>query len=476
MIIDGIGFRDSATMRSANHAIATFLDFIERRLGVTIVYEKNRLPFGRDDLHEPMRIAAQLVDLKVIKQCNRTPTIADEVPLKLWWSELEPGNRNNAGGGSVKDDAAAIYSTLAESLERYLWFTERDCFIRPRHATAAQIGNQPFLAPERFSAFSEAQRQRTPHIRFDAQTSFLWIQGVSLVTGQRTYVPAQTVSAAWRPGETTPREPLVRTQVTTGLATWSTQSGARLRGALECIERDAYMIWWFNQLAPPLADTEKLRTRSASLNDLIAQCERYRFRVHIIPLLTDAPTHAVCAMVEDLSSIGPRFSFGLKAHRSLPQAAEGSIMEALRARRFTRFGKAAEHYDPTKGVEAIGHRGRVHYWEIAENATYLERILANGTREVPEAVWENDSEEEHLARIVKWCKEKGYEFVSVPFTRSRKNPTPWHIESVVIPELVPTHLSEDLRHLGGTRLKSVPESFGYIPREHPFIERPHPFC
>ncbi len=94
----------------------------------------------------------------------------------------------------------------------------------------------------------------------------------------------------------------------------------------------------------------------------------------------------------------------------------------------------------------------------------------------PREAWERDSEKEHLARIIEWCRANDYEFASVDLGASRANVSPWHIRMVVIPELQPIHQNEKLPCLGGERLKSVPAKLGCIPRAVPFTEEPHPFA
>ena len=93
-----------------------------------------------------------------------------------------------------------------------------------------------------------------------------------------------------------------------------------------------------------------------------------------------------------------------------------------------------------------------------------------------EEPWERGSISEHLERIVAWCRSRGYELASVPFTKSKKNVTPWHIEMVVIPPMQPMYFSETLPHLGGKRLAEIPKLFGYKPYTPPFTEEPHPFA
>jgi hypothetical protein len=89
--------------------------------------------------------------------------------------------------------------------------------------------------------------------------------------------------------------------------------------------------------------------------------------------------------------------------------------------------------------------------------------------------WDDDTIEENLQRVVGWCKDMNFDCVSVAVGTSAKNPTPLHIEMVVIPQLHPTYLDDSLQQFGGTRWHDVPKKLGYTPLKKPFADRPHPF-
>lgn len=479
MLFEGIPFSEvhSSTRGTfKDKAIHSILSVLERKLGVTIVYDARQIGFSRPELLPAFELVRKLKRNGVITSLLSVPQLPDEPRLALWNAVCGDKQNSSVGGGAWSNEADALTATLAEALERYIWLEERDYFVAPVRATHSAIHKYgASIAPERFVAFSPEQRRKNVRLKFDASSAFLWTRGVSLVTGKPTYVPAQTISAV----ESTEisGEPLIRHRNTTGLATWPTQTGARLSGALEIIERDAYMIMWFNQLALPRINLKALCERNASLFEFVEACVRYRLKVHAIQLLTDAPTHAVCVIIEDESGHAPRFSFGLKAHRSLSHAVEKAMTESLRARfSYRRQAAAGKHWDPSIPVSEIGHYDRILYWGVPEHAKKLERLVGGGEVDVPAAQWENGTAEEHLKQIVDWCRDSGYECVSVPLGTSKKNCTPWSIEMMVIPELQPMHLSEKLQQLGGERLKSVPRHFGMTPRAEPFTDEPHPFA
>jgi len=475
MIFDGWPYAQYIKRASA---LQYFIEFLEKKLGVSVLYSYRNAPFERPDLFDVFRIGQLLKSRNVITDVYPLTSFSDEPPLKLWGAACNDTKKTLAGGGSVESDEAALYAALGEALERYLWFTQRDYFKKPRCATVSEIsryGN--FIAPERFVSFTEAQRGKSPHLHLDPNVKYLWIQGVSLVHEKKVYVPAQTASAAVHPHNREHREPLIRQQTTIGTATWPTKLGARLAGILEIIEREAYMVMWFNQLTLPRIALEPLRQKNSALHTVLERCERYRLRAHAVKMITDAPTHAICAIVEDMSDLAPRFSFGLKAHRSLSLAVERALLEALRGRRtFRSRGKERSAWDSSMPIEKIGHIERTFYWALPQHAPRLSFLVGGKEIEAKEAEWENDSDQAHFERLIAWCRDKGYECVSVSAGTSAANPTRWHVETVIMPGLQPAHLNESLRHLGGARLRAIPEQFGYTPLPEPFVDAPHPYC
>ena len=480
MILDAVPFlhkAQSETAQLTKQALDSFVAFIERKLDVLVVRDASRIPFGRPDLAEPLRIAQALIDAQILISVQPLARVPDEVPLRAWGGVSGDRAKRRTGGATFENDSDALYAMLAETLERYLWTEESDSLRKPVRATTEEIRTLgPHLAWDTFAAFSAEQRARNPRLSITDTTPFLWNQGESLISGESVYVPTQTISALTN-HPLMNDEPFIRDRSTIGLATWPTKSGARLAGMLEIVEREAYMVMWLNQLTLPRIALGDVCARSTQLARAIERCKRYRFNVHALQMCTDAPTHAVCVVLEDLSGVAPRFSFGLKAHRSLPGAIEKAITEALRARTIVRRRPAdGAAWNPNTPIAEIGHLERLFYWADGNNTAKLEFLIRGTEVHVPAATWEADSEEQHLARMVDWCKDSGFECVSVPYGTSKKNPTPWHVEMVVMPALQPTYLTERLRQFGGTRWKSLPSKFGYAARAEPFAESPHPFA
>lgn len=478
MIIDGIpATRTDEGADLPRRAVAAFLRFIERKLDVSVIKNTRGLPQD-SSLSEPLRLAKLLQERGVIKKLGRLPDLPDEPRTKSWYAICNDPTDHQVAGMSHESDSDALYAALAEGLERYLWFTQNDYFVKPTKATTLRIRKTgACIAPEEFAGFSDEQRAHDPEKQLRPDAEYLWVQGTSLVTGTRVYIPAQVVSRAGLQGlQGGGKEPLIRQPTTNGLATWPTQTGARLAGVNEVIEREAYMIMWLNQMTLPRISLAPLCSRHPALARSIEACGRYRLKTHVVRLLTDAPTHAVAVVIEDLSGIAPRFAIGLKAHRSLPSAIQKAMTEALRSRRGYRlWSDGGNTWNAKTKTDEMGHRERLHYWGTPGHAKNLEFLIQGQEIVAEPAAWENDTEAEHLQRITRWCAAKGFECISVSPGTSSKNPSSLHVEMVVMPQLQPMYLTEPARLFGGTRWRDVPTAFGYTPLKKPFADRPHPF-
>ena len=479
MIIDGV-FPSEVSEHSniSEKAVAAFLKFVEQRLDVAFIRNTHGIP---EDMLAPLKLAYTLYEKGAITKFSKIASFPDEPRIHSWHALCNDPASNEVGGSSWESDASALMATLAEALERYIWFTQGDYFVDPTIATTEKIGKKgDCIAPERFAGFTEEQRAGNRKRMMDKNTEYLWIRAMSLVRGSSVYIPAQVVNGSQYTIENrsaTTIEPLIRQRTTIGLATWPTIAGARLAGALEVIERDAYMVAWLNQLTLPRISLASLTPLDATLARALESCERYRLRPHVIKLMTDAPTHAVAVVLEDMSGRAPRFSFGLRTHRSLVAAVLKALGEALHAHRNFRFReKNSTLWNAGSPTSELGHSDRVDYWAIPEHAKHLEFFVAGPEMAAEAQPWDKDTEEVHLQRVVEWCAAKGFECVSASLGTSSKNPTSLHIEQVVIPELQPAYLKETWRTFGGTRWRDVPKMFGYTALEKPYAERPHPFA
>jgi len=463
----------------SQRAMTSFVEFLEKKLGVIVAYDRSRMPFCRDDLSDLFDIAETLRRNSIIATYDPPSQLPDEPHFHQWRAVGAKPRSHITGGMSVESAHAALTSALAEAVERHLWFDATDYFNAPTRTTFTEIMHRGrAINPERFAGYSQAQRDAQTKFSIKADSSFLWIRARSWTSDDTVWIPAQVVSGfhGSRCMQRIENEPILLASITNGLATGPTREFAVLNGALELIERDAFMVTWLNQLSPPTLDLDALAAKRPTLATLLERIRRYRLEAHMVRLPTDAPAHAVCAVVKDASTVGPSIVLGLKAHRDLGQAAEGALMEALRMRQNVRNQRIRTPLDPRKDPKTLVHTERTLYWAESGRHKQLAFLTAGKRESLPSEPWENDSLEEHLARIIAWCNSRNYEFASVDLGRSKQNVSPWHVYLSIIPELQPMHQNEKFIYLGGNRLTSIPTQFGYAPRREPFADEPHPFA
>lgn len=456
--------------------ILDFISFLEKKYNANFVFNDDSIPYGRLDLIDLFELATKLREAGILNDIYAQHDSPDEPPFFKWLVECNTDKiKEFAGGMSIDNDRNALTAAIAEAVERYLWWSTTDYFEKPVVGTSEYVLKRvPAIAPEEFVSYSESQRQKMPCLKLDKDTSYLWIRGYSHTQSRPVWLPAQVVSAAHTLKPTT-KEPHILSSITNGLATGPTKEFALLNGAMELVERDAFMTTWLNQLTPQKIDLGSLAKSDSRIKKLVTLCERYRLSLSVVMLPTDAPAYAVCAVVQDFSNVGAEVTVGLKAHRELTTAVVGAALEALRIRRTVRFRNKHSPISAEKKGSDIDRSERSQFWGRTGSSANI-AFLIQGESVTPEkAVWENDSIEEHWQRFISWGSENNYEIISVDLSKSKKNASPWEIHHVVIPQFQQMYLNEKMPYLTGKRLASVPEKFGFTPRKIPFTDLPHPF-
>lgn len=463
--------------QGSSKVIASFIGFLERRFKAEFLYDVSALPLGNPDMIGITTILEDMKKAGVLLDYGMVENLPDEPPLKRWYTIFRGKEETRTGAATFDDDVLALTKAAAEAMERHVWY-EQDDFVRsPTMATFDEMLKKgATISPRAFVGFSDKQRMSLPRLSLTDNSVFLWIRGYSWTQGKDIWVPAQT---AYKRAQSSPmhkntvHEPLIRQSNSTGLATHVSRESALLLGTYEIIERDAYMIMWLNQLSLPRYDSDALAAKSPRLKKLVENCIRYRLKVHFVNLLTDAPVHAICTIVEDMGENLPRITVGIAAYHTLLDAAEKSLLEALRARRGARLSESRNISEGKKPSE-IGHLDRLDYWIHHDRYKKL-RFMYDGPIVTPPKDSNKKNDAANFQEIIAWARTRGHEIASVSLTGSKVNVTPWHIEMMVMPDMQPLYFNEALPCATGPRVQSIPQTFGYMSRATPYTEEPHPF-
>ena len=476
--------------KSLSGKIATAaISFLEKYFGGTITLEMPEVLQEFDpELFPAIQIAEKLQELGIIKKIDKSEKHPDE-PFAHRFHITTQKTTNTGTGADFFSEKDALWKAIGEAVERDIWATENNLVKNVLRLPYEKIAGEA-LNIFKLAGFSEEQKANNPDFHFDKKTIFGWVPAKPL-TGytkdDNVFCPAQLINSFYFRKNVTAseKEPLLRRCITTGLATGNFLEEAIVKGILEIIERDAYIISYLNRLSPPVIDFENLSYQDEELEKVYKSFKRYNLEVHLVKLPTDFKVHVISAIIIDKTGKGPAFVIGNSAKFDLKTAILGALSEALLIR-FSLKNNWEEKKEKDLGVsENFGQFDRMIYWARPENFERLTFMTAgeniqldlvaegnffqNGIEKEKEGYYK-----ERLTELTKELQEKALEACYVEMTEQGTKKLGIRSVQVVIPELQPIHLEEKYPCLGGKRLQEVPKKLGYTPAEN-LNKDPHPF-
>jgi ribosomal protein S12 methylthiotransferase accessory factor len=377
------------------------------------------------------------------------------------------------GAGARREDAIA--AALGEAAERY-----SACFV-PEHelrlATAEELGRAA-IRPERFALFSEEQYGRPgfPFRPFTAATRVRWVRGFDLPTGRDAWLPVQLVYLAWSRPCDFGEEP-IGYSTSNGTACGCTLEEALVRGLLETLERDAFMVTWYASLSLPRLDWRRHP-------ELAAHDRRYfrptglRYSAIDLSCFFDVPT--VAGVVRDELAEGAALGVGAACAPSVEEAWKRALAEAFAVHAWVRALARDRETAPAGPNDVTTFDHHVAFYGTRERAG-LTRFLDDGSdrRDVREVGPVPGSRpKEVLEALTERLAARGASAYAVDVTASDVRAAGLRVAKVLAPELAPLDVAYEGRFLGGRRLTHAAFELGLLPaplgpdRLNPW---PHPF-
>jgi ribosomal protein S12 methylthiotransferase accessory factor len=396
---------------------------------------------------------------------KRIPRLPDEPHLR---SYVFTDPEISSGGYDLLDETLAFRRAVSEFVERKAWYHDA-----PKSVTQVKVGGlrASGFPVDRIAGFSTEERARIPGLSYDEETSLEAVRIPSLSGNGSVLCPTQLLTS--RKKESLVTEPLLQEMTSNGLATsWESLEDAVLRGLLELIERDAFMISYSNRLSPPRMKLDSIPRNDDAYSRALEEIQRLNLDLTLLSLPTDFPVFVCLALVRDPSGNGPALTVGARASFSPRKAAEAATVEALVGRAGIRATDAPQH--PTKEaheVQTISER--IMLWADSKQLHHLEFFFTGPVTPFPSEPT-NTSSRNQLEFLRKSLKKKGYwaGYYRYPLQVSRKFPI--NIVRVVVPELQPIHLGTISPEVAGVRMKEVPRLLGYTPAKE-LNTFPHPF-
>ena len=206
----------------------------------------------------------------------------DEPFLHLYGATVQKYSTVHATGKSFFSELDALASAYGEAIERFSYYEfSPEEYIDAPYRDMKSKNNLDIFS---LAGFSPQQKQGDERLRFDERTQFRFITEKNLITGSAARIPLQLVSpkhfrsatrlAGRSVAEKTlpPSEPILRVPITTGVAAGRSEDEVVCNGILECIERDAFMLTYMNEVSPPQINVRSLdiRIQGQSIGDYLS--------------------------------------------------------------------------------------------------------------------------------------------------------------------------------------------------------------
>lgn len=393
--------------------------------------------------------------------CRRPP----DLPFLYTCAGTESGEETGLGF-DFSSEEIAFAKAVGETLERHVWL-DPTTFHHHTIQRARARDVEGALVLEHLAGFTKEARAADKRLQYDATTLFAWVTSDPLTKNGASHVPLQMVSHAHAADvlRGVVHEPLLRQVTTNGIAAYTDRATARYRALLEIIERDAFMITYFNMISAPRIDPHSLS--DPRLTHLRAEFARYGIACETVLLPTDMPVYVACTVLRDTLGRGPALALGACAHADASEATLRSMAEALAI--MTRMHQSGiANIQPKDGPWDI--TDRLAFWSEHKNLPLFAWFTEGPLVTMPTTQKEGTK----LDALLRALEEKNYTASAVRMSSKLLEDNGFFVEYVVCPELQPIDLSSDLPYTGGERLSKIPRAFGYDPRTTP-PPHPHPF-
>lgn len=376
-------------------------------------------------------------------------------------------HEKKASGTSFFSEELALLKCLGEAVERESCtvYKNTDLVV----SNYSKLGNKA-VNPSSFKYFTEHQKTLPVYDEFifDENTLFRWIKAHELITNKQFYIPAQTVFYNYKFHK---NEGKIGIPISTGAAGGSTFESALIRGILEIIERDSFMICYLNKISRGKINLSKIKDNR--IKHLIGIMKRYNIELHLIDITTNLEIPTYLSIGIDKSGLSPAVQVGAKSDFDPISAIIGAISECFITQAWFRevyFEKEKKHVQHIRTIEDRGV-----YWFERKNIKSLDFWTKQGKKKL--VLKENNYSDKKKLEILKNIFEnKGYPVYWVDVSMPVLKTIPYYVIKVIIPNLQPLYLDEECKYLGCDRLYAVPRKIGFRKKTEEELNLvPHPF-
>lgn len=420
----------------------------------------------------------------LIKHLSRAVRRANEpTPPIIYYGQIshfdfrkaEPGERSVAGKGVTEEEA--VQGAIGEAVERYCGGHANSQFFR--RARWADVQDRAISPPE-CVLFSDRQYagKDFPYLPWNPENELDWTPARELPGDREVFAPAGLIYTSYEPEN--PQEYLCQPS-SSGLAAGSGLEMAIRNALYELIERDGFLVHWFNRLPSPEIDLDSANDLSINIK---RHYERFGVETRVFNISTDLPVYVMMAVSLGSDAETPATLVGLGCHPDPRIAVQKALFEICQIRpgSIDKFLKDKPH-EKLKGYADIRSLEDHHAYfmdpaNLHEMSFWLEGDRKKASLdELPD--YSTDSPGSDLAACVKALTKTGSRVVYADLTTPDVAQYGLSVVRALASGLQPIHFGYGIERLGAKRLLEMPQRLGYT--DHIVDEKdlnlcPHPLA
>lgn len=383
---------------------------------------------------------------------------------KILGGEFYSG-RSGGAGYELKE---AIETTIGEVIERYCAaFYDKDLLKKGKYEDL----ESKTIHPREFALFHPVQYSSPnfPFVPFTENTEIYFYPCWDLTYNRKIFYPACLIFMPFS---------LERNKIgystSTGMAGHYNFYKAILTGLYEIIERDAFVITWFQEL-----DIPKI-VMSDSIKKYIHKFFPSYFDFHLFDITLDIDIPTVWGICIGECEYGDFIAVGSATRSTYSRAIKKVIKEIGQAIPYFRyFLEIRRKWNPLSFEELKGFEEHSLFYLKRKDLWFIfdKWIKKEGKKEVTFKERESEIDPlDEIKRILKIFRDKNYNVVFCNLTTPDVKETGLFSVKVMSPQLIPLHGNYNYGFFGGKRLYEVPERLGYKVKDFQNLNKfPHPF-
>lgn len=401
-------------------------------------------------------IVKEIIETYVDRSEPNFISFAAERGLMEWERGKNYRSLNIAGGGGLTK-IEALLSCCGEIAERYCssFISESEIIEGSFNALKEQYD---LLDPRGIFLFSEKQYEQKnfPFKKFDRSSVVEWIGMYSHKLKKKIFVPAFLV---YLPYDNYEKGGCHFPSNSTGLSCAPSLKEAVLKGLLEIIERDAFAIFWLDQLSPPNVDLS-----DGAFKELKRRFKFSQIGYEVLDITSDFDVPVVATFSFGNSSFGYVASLGLSCSTTYERAITKSLVENAQGRVAVAFHRKTE---PDKKYRAdfqdvLSFEDHSYVYSTDESLKEkLIFLLQQRQIQEPKEKVNNISSDQLTQMVI----EKGYDVLVKELTTPDIEETGLKVVRVVVPGMVYLHGLHPYPFLGSPRIYQPSKIFAWCNKD-----------